>query len=510
MKNHIMIARQLVRLAKSLVAGTYEEEFEKRHNDNMNACKEFPGLEGFFAYSLMNLIPESQQDAFVELLRRTKRSGHTVKKKDYERFSIVSQYEFSIISKWLEYLEMMRFNTLQDFNYFIDNESKRIWCIKHDLKNPNDVIKALEIEPEENVRLNIANSDIVTPEILSYLANDVKDSVKMAVASNKTTPPSALKKLARDGSEDIRVQVAKNTNTPVEELAFLAENGNEDARAEVALNPSTPAEVLEYLADDESRFVQRLVIENENTPMSVLLKFSNDKSFCEDVVKNQKATEDMLSSIFKSNNDNIGVLSSIAKHRNTSHKILAELAKHSSKHVRAAVAGNESTPLDVLDELSKDTETIVLAAVAMNKNTPDTVLLYLVKKYLNDDDICGHLAQNPLTPVAALRLIAEQGSHCVKWYLTGNPSTTTDILTRLANDEDVCYNTECLVEIACHKNTDPGVLEHLSKNNDEDVREAVARNPHTPVDVLRMMAEDKYEYVEISQAARENPSYREK
>jgi hypothetical protein len=134
------------------------------------------------------------------------------------------------------------------------------------------------------------------------------------------------------------------------------------------------------------------------------------------------------------------------------------LAVDTDSDVRAALAGNPMIPTVVAALLDQDRETKVRSQL------PDRADALTPAMF---GDLCSFGASGQLT--VAL-----------------HPECPVVRLAELARTEDWRVREAC----ANHQRALPGVLEVLSKDNDDDVRRAVARNPNTPAVCRERLAAD--------------------
>ncbi len=88
--------------------------------------------------------------------------------------------------------------------------------------------------------------------------------------------------------------------------------------------------------------------------------------------------------------------------------------------------------------------------------------------------------------------------------LAGKPSTPSEELTLLANDE----NSYVRRWVADNPNTPPETLTLLASDEDSVVRRIVAENPNTPPETLTLLAKDENSYVRCEVARNPNtPQY---
>ncbi len=193
--------------------------------------------------------------------------------------------------------------------------------------NPGDQevanLAVLAQDADPIVRRKVASRADATVEILVLLAQDSDEYVRRSVAEHSQTPIDVLKDLAQDASTSVRYAVAGNPHTPESTLLELAQTDRDSFDGAFSGNPSTPPDVLADIATSALRggempFITWNLLRNPGTPVDFLLHFSTGPA-----------------------------------------------------DLRAMVAGNPSTPIDVLTALSKDKAKTVREAVAANPNVND-------------------------------------------------------------------------------------------------------------------------------------------
>ena len=176
-----------------------------------------------------------------------------------------------------------------------------------------------------------------------------------------------------------KINLLENNNASPEMIEELAEDEDKDVRKEVAYNPNTPVEVLRKLADDENEHVRWGAIRNPNTPVELLRKLAEDKDerLRYEVARNPRTPVDILSKL--ADDEDRNVREGVAKNPNTPTNILRKLAEDKYSGVRRGVASNPNTPIDILRKLAEDENVNVRNGVAKNPNTPVDILRKLVE-----------------------------------------------------------------------------------------------------------------------------------
>lgn len=130
--------------------------------------------------------------------------------------------------------------------------------------------KALAASPDAAVRLKLAQSRDMRPEILYYLAVDEAEEVRRAIAENEATPAQAYLLLANDASEAVRTRLAEKVTRLLPDLP-----ADEAGKArEYAM------QTLELLARDELTRIRALLSEAlkaaDNVPHHVIKQLARD------------------------------------------------------------------------------------------------------------------------------------------------------------------------------------------------------------------------------------------
>ena len=449
MNHNIRIAKQLVRIARILVAfnrNELEKQLKKKRydldeksfNEHLDCLEKMDAKEQKVALywigkknltlpddlstfnNAMNLIKKQHLDFQkfdnpTEVLNRDDKSTLKIRSQD-ERFNPATEKTFShpynagdgvVIYEVEDSKEGQKaVRRAIDFHFGYD---KNFWCLATRYeKYDDDLEEAWDYWKENSAypkRIAFKNG-----KLFAFSAGDEKQHVEWwdrdddshydIPESNAVDDIEFLKKYGT-------INLLESDNTSPEMIEELAEDEDPEVRYEVAKHPNTPADILRKLAEDANWKVRYEVAMNPKTPVDILKKLADDKD--EDVRR------------------------AVAKHPNTPADILRKLAKDEDSRVRYGVAINPKIPADILKKLADD----------------------------ENDGIRREVSENPNTPIEALRKLAEDKDKNVREKVAKNPKTPIDILRNLAGD------------------------------GDPDVRREVVRNPNTPVDVLRKLAEDK-------------------
>ena len=154
----------------------------------------------------------------------------------------------------------------------------------------------------------------------------------------------------------------------------------------------------------------------------------------------------------------------LLENNNASPEIIDELAEDEDANVRYGVARNPNTPVEVIMKLTEDEDANVRYGVADNPRISAEVL----RKLAEDEDewVRQEVAKNPRTPVEVLMILAEDEDEYVREKVAKNPNTPIDILKKLAEDKNAGVRYE-LVE---NPKTPVDILMRLAEDEDKDVR----------------------------------------
>lgn len=403
---------------------------------------------------------------------------------------------------------------------------------------PSGQLSELAHDPDECVRAAVAENPHTSPMILALLADDDVALVNSAVAGNPNTPreaqrtlafwdsmPStALRELAGDLDSDVRWMVAGNSSTPPDVLVQLAADPEDSVRAGVAGNDVCPPDVLVQLAADPEEWVRRVVAENSSAPPEALAALASNSGERDSWVIEDVSEIDRYE---------------VAGRSDAPADVLEKLATDEGLGVRAEVAGNDACPPDVLRILISDPDAWVRECAVSNKNLPIDALVNLAidhdpsvmnaarghprarsgpglrawqlcEKYLDSrearEQVSDEIRGMSAADADLLRILANAGPPGLRLVAAENPATpsgapeyvtadrgedtdtTRQLLSRVAEGSD--GRDEVMAKVRLMNANDANVLRVLAHDGPEGLRRAVARNPHTPPDVLAMLADD--------------------
>lgn len=166
-------------------------------------------------------------------------------------------------------------------------------------------------------------------------------------------------------------------------------------------------------------------------------------------------------------------------------ELLARLAASDDWNARRAVASNVHAPPDVLLSLAHDDDSDVREALASNPSCSPELLTILAKD--DDSDVRERVAGNPSAPVELLRSMTSDSDYSVRRKLVANPALPADALMpwlAVETDSDV-------LESASRRDDLPvAVLRAWAVSDSYRMRQAAAKHPSTPPDLLLALASD--------------------
>ena len=470
MKSNIRIAKQLVRIARILVAfnrNELEKQLKKKRSDldekslkeyldcleKMDAKEQKVALywinkkrlilpDDLSTFSnAMNLINKQHLDFQkfddpMEVLNRDDKSTLKIRSQD-ERFNPATEKTFShpynagdgvVIYNVEDSKEGQKaVRRAIDFHFGYD---KNFWCLASRKEGfRQDEINALTPEQAEKLGFYSDDALAVAWNYWNGLYNAYPK--RIAFKNGKLFAFSAGKHKQHvewwDRNDKSHYDIPESN--AVDDVEFLKKYG----KINLIESDSTSPEMIEELAKDEDVDVRNKVAENLNTPVDILTKLAEDKD----------------------------------------------------AGVRWRVARNPKTPVEALRKLAEDEDLYVRREVAKHPRTPVEALRKLAED--ESSDVRKKVAENPRTPVELLRRLAEDENLDVKVSVIENPNTPVDILTKLAGDENVNMRWR----VTRNPKTPVELLRRLAEDENKDVRIAVVNNPNTPVDILTKLAEDR-------------------
>ncbi len=361
---------------------------------------------------------------------------------------------------------------------------------------PPEVLEALAGDEQPDVRAQVAQNPHIPQNLLLRLAQDDHWRVRQAVATHLATPAEVLVQLAQDPDQDVRQAVADNPQVPeaaleplfagwfagldaqmsLVELYQRARNlrplnpelldklaqGNDWAKRLAARHPLTPPETLRTLAQDEDWRVRQAVAQNPGLAADLLTRLSSDTDadVRRAVVAHPQVTQDILERL--SLDDQADLRLQVAQHPSAPLSALAILLADADESVRQAARAHPRAPGPLIEQFRR--------AEALEPSLGDAFLRQLARQGVWSRTLA---AQNPSTPLEALRELAVDSEWSVRQAAAKNPSLTAELLALLAQDSD----RDVRQAVAEHRQTPHNVLFELLQDTDENVRLSALRNP---------------------------------
>ena len=264
-------------------------------------------------------------------------------------------------------------------------------------------------------------------------------TLKREVAKSPNIPLHIIEQLKNDSDRNVRLNIFVNPNTPDKILDYLVKEGSTKFGLKPARKTDTPARILDYLKNHPNGTVRLKVAKNPSTPAKTLDYLRNDKSLLvrEWVARNSSTPNNILEKIANSPTECSFVSA-------TASRVLEERR-----------AQDENTPSEILAQLAVDNwGKPVTIAVAQNPNTSletlqellnhtDEEVTRLAKYNLEQKRKAIQQAKNENTPAAILARLASNKSKTVRQYVASNPNTALEVLEKLSNEfpEEVIANS---------------------------------------------------------------------
>ena len=332
-----------------------------------------------------------------------------------------------------------------------------------------DVLAALAVSDDWEVRRAVAWHEDTPAPVLEALAEDDDSDVRQAIQER------CLPQDWRVMSQDEKVAALQASDVSLEIINMLAGLENWSLRQAVAWSPSTPESVLARLKDDDDDDVIYAATAERQLPIEWRFLSRWDK-----VERLGGETVDI--------------------------EILEILAKSRASDVRRAVALNAGTPEQLLAALIEDDDANVRSAVR-ERDLPDAW------KSMDDHDRVSALREEEV-PGSILAILARSGNWTVRQAVALSPATPCSILEILSRDEDADVQSAVRerdlpddwkrldedeqVRRLKKGSVEPNVLTILAKSGRWVVREAVAKSPETPDDILAQLSDDDDSDVEMA------------
>jgi hypothetical protein len=305
--------------------------------------------------------------------------------------------------------------------------------------------------------------------------------------------------------------ILKRPDCPVSFMKWAAEHGSEQEQLAVAMNPEAPAEILKRLAEkggrtgDAARAHTRMAAPGEEVDLDAVFRAEvarliaaserDERAFLSTAqvpAMNDVARIDCLS--------NFDPVASILLVEGLGGRLLDTLPG------RKLVAILETAPGDVLRRLAADPDLDVRWNVLANHRADDVLHKEILESMATNEDaeVRAEVAWNPLCSAELLGRLADDRAENVRIavaaHLNCPGATRSVIVSALA----ASGGAEALGIVVRRGRPSEALLETLSQDTNEDVREAVAERADCPQRVLSKLAKDLQVGVRRAVAANEN------
>lgn len=272
--------------------------------------------------------------------------------------------------------------------------------------------------------------------MLRGLATDDDYDVRCAVAAHSTTPTDALETLGQDAHSAVRLIIATRADSPSGILDVLTLDDDDDVRNAAMAHPALPSSSLSIHAALSSGATVSV-----DTLTQLLGPKRTATTFQRRLVGRYRGTPARLLRRLVSD-DNWRVREDVAMHPNASRAQLARLGSDPDRDVRRAVAIHPRTPADVLIELLADSDDHVRVAAVTNPALPHEARERHRRTVLNRaarseswvvQAVAASCQHSPALELSRRR--TRQSPHwVVRYALARNPATAPETLRLLALD----------------------------------------------------------------------------
>ena len=366
-------------------------------------------------------------------------------------------------------------------------------------RTPKTIIQQLAKHDNPVVRRGVASSKSISPQAARIILDDANAEIRAALAENTAIPLGVQMELSDDSVPFVRSALVKQgARLEPEALEKLAtDDMDPTVQASALLSQHLSAEAMLQCADSDEHFPQRMLLMRRNLPDKVLesLCFSTRPDIQKEAVARKTLTLDEM--VGFSTRGDVEVRLKIASMPNLPDIVQIELAKDSSKEVRLALARCPILCTEAAQALTADQDDDLVVAVASNMNVPMEALLALagtgnrqVLKSLaahqcpqeildiiyatDDDDVLFHLAYNDVIPHGMpnelMVRLADHKLPTLRKLAASCPTLPLYLMSRLARDD----NAQVRLAIASNEKASPSALELLAEDANAKVRAAAA------------------------------------
>jgi hypothetical protein len=364
---------------------------------------------------------------------------------------------------------------------------------------PADVAFTLALDLDRDVRAAVAANPHAPADVVALLRSDDDSIVRDACPAGAAAEVSRaeLGRLEQDGERG-RVLAAAQANAGRTRLARLAIDPNWKVRRACARNPMTSPAVLSRLAGDGDRDVRAAAAGNPTTAVAVCKRLAADG---DDLVRASVAatTRDRATlRLFADETDSTVRAAALGNDQLDDDLVLTFILNGESI-VRRAAAKRAGLTIDALAELVETDDDDVRLALLRRPDFPDGMVARLLPTNPELAGDAGLLVRRPeqLAPERIGSIAA-----AAPWIIPAIVDRTDlpgVVLALGASPEWRLRQQAAQAAGADHVE----LLRSLSADPDHDVRQAVARNPFTPADIVERLTTD--DSVLVRRAALQRP-----
>ena len=325
-------------------------------------------------------------------------------------------------------------------------------------------LSLLAADPDFSVRRMVAAHQRVPPAVLAHLAVDVDASVRLAAARNRGCAPDQLSRLAEDQDPQVVRAVAAHPRTPSRVLRLLAAEAADEGTREAAFtNPNLDAEDFAELA---GRFSEYVAGRSRHYPGTEWLGTGDPRLSVDAAAARLRSEPSYRRDVREPPFDR-----PVVERRTLDRHFFEEEWGKVDALVDALVRFRPDLPPDVLEHLFAEAirwRAWWMDAVISHSNAPRHLLGLL----LDEDAVARAEASRPEMTWVPATIRGQNPPAVVEWArrLARNPHTPVDLLTELAShlDEEVrCY-------LAANEACPPQVTAALAFDASEQVRVSLA------------------------------------
>lgn len=380
-----------------------------------------------------------------------------------------------------------------------------------DLEASSDALLRLALDDNLWVRRRAAAHPAFPAEELALLRRAGSSADLSSFAPpDPTLPPEVLERLVDGGVWGQRL-AARHPATPPATLIALAGHPSASLRADLATHPHSPPELLARLLADSDAGVRQAAL--ARAPSSPAPAGALALLLAAGAAPDLAAVGVPLRPLATGERAALSRLGPFARQLaaglpDLTEEEITRLVEDADAATRAALAANTGCPAATLLRLAEDDDLSVQQAVLGNPRAPAAALLLLAADE-DDSEKLSAIARHPAAPAGLLARLAEHGAGRVREAAAAHPSFPAahdellrragagDTLTTLGEPDPGLAGSELArlarsgawgrLLAARHPATSTDDLARLATDADLLVRQAAARNPRLPGQVLELL-----------------------